>query len=149
MPASKFTAARRADIIRGLRLGAPQSVAAQLAGVDKATMTRWMQAGEKAKPGTASRQFFEDVQRAKAEPQMRALEIVHDAMVDKPELAKWYVERQVAGYAPPQPNAHPVQAAPLTINLSFANPTTDALRAVPNEALEGEVIEPDDVADTP
>ena len=96
--ASKFTAARRATILEMLSTGASRRLAARIAGIDHATLTRWIQRGESAREGSRFAEFAVKVHQAEAEPQIRALTILFNAMPDRPDLAWKYIERRVDGF---------------------------------------------------
>jgi transposase-like protein len=143
---SKFTAERKEIILNALRIGAPLKDAAEWAGIDPSQLTRWIQRGEKAAEGTSWRNFHDEVRVAQAEPKMKALGIVNREMENKADLAWKFVERRVKGYAPPAPIAPPAPKSATVISLSFAGvPARPQL--VPNEAEEGELVEPDELAD--
>ena len=102
MPArSKFTAETRQRILEMKRLGASDRTAAAVAGIDHATLFRWLRRGEDAAQGSRFREFYEAHQAAEAEPRVRALAIVHDSLADNPSLAWKFLERREPGYAPP------------------------------------------------
>lgn len=134
---SKFTADRRERILEALRYGSSYRTAAAYAGVDPSQLTRWLQRGRAAKEGAYS-DFAAAVEKAEAEPKIRALRIVHDAMADKPDLAWKYVERRERGFAPPQPNMH---QAPPQVNIRLSLPGHEGAVPVHNEVIEGEVVD--------
>lgn len=131
---SKFTAERIEEILRAKRLGASNNTAAAAGGVDEKTLRDWVQKGEKAPEGSPYRQFFEDFRGAVAFPNVRALEIVHQAMQAKPELAWKFLERKEPGYAPVQTPVAP--AVPVLIGLSLGHEAPTQ-----TELVEGTVID--------
>lgn len=139
---TKFTAERRAKIIEALQVGASQRTAAAIAGIDPATLTRWIQRGESAAPTSSWARFVEKVREAEAHPKMRALGIIYNAMADRPDLAWKFIERREHGFAPPTPQAIAPPSAATVIQLRLAS--GEAPRLVPNEAVEGEVVSEQD-----
>jgi len=142
---SKFTEARREQIVAVLTVGGSRKTAAHISGVSEETLRVWLKRGEDQDDEESGyRQFYERVLAAEAEPLYRALAIVHKALPDKPELAWKVVERREPGYAPPVPGKS--NAAPaVQINLSL----TGSAQALPawleGEVVEGEVIDAQEV----
>ncbi|HYU57797.1 MAG TPA: hypothetical protein VEO00_07090 [Actinomycetota bacterium] len=115
---SKWSAARRRAILEILAVGGSRRTAAAAAGIDHATLLRWLDRGATSKGDTTWRRFAEDVAKAEASPRVRALSIVHEAMPDSPMLAWRFLERREEGYAPTPPAPPPPQG-PLVIELSL------------------------------
>jgi hypothetical protein len=79
MPApSKFTRKRTALIVAAVSVGASRRTAATLAGIDHATLHRWLEFGERAAPGGRWRKFFEAVQDAESHPRLAVFPDVED-----------------------------------------------------------------------
>lgn len=117
---SKFVAETRRKIIQALQVGASRTTAAHIAGIDEASLRRWIKRGQDADEGRY-REFYEEVLVAEASPKMRALGIVYKELPDNPALAWKYVERKEAGYAPPMPVAPAAAQANVAIALSFSD----------------------------
>lgn len=122
---SKFTEPVKERILEALRVGASRRTACALAGVDEASLRRWLDKGKKESEGSYH-EFLAAVLEAEAHPNARALGIIYREMENRPDLAWKFIERREAGYAPPvaQPAA---AAAPVVIQLSFADGTPLAL----------------------
>jgi len=137
---SKFTEARREQIIAVLTVGGSRKTAANVSGLSEETLRVWLKRGEdNDDPESGYRQFYERVLAAEAEPLYRALGIVHKALPDKPELAWKVIERREPGYAPPVPGKTSATPA-VQINLSL----TGSAQPLP-AWLEGEVIDAQEV----
>jgi hypothetical protein len=95
---SKFTAPVKAKILELLAAGASRRAASAFAGVDHATLLRWLRRGENASEGSRFREFYEQVAEAEAHPKLRALQIVYNAIPDDPGLAWKFIERREPGY---------------------------------------------------
>lgn len=131
---SKFTADRRKAILELLSVGASRRTAAAVAGVDHATLSRWLSRGQDAPEGSRWREFYVAVVQAEAHPRIRALETVHRELLDNASLAWRYLERREEGYAP-QPFVPPVPQGPVVIQLTLPEGHRPALPDV----VEGEV----------
>lgn len=118
---SKFTEPVRRKILQALQVGASLETAAAVAVIGDRTLRRWLEQGQKAAEGSSYRKFYLAAQEAQAHPRVRALGIVYEAMADKPELAKWYLERREHGFAPPMPHAAAPPAGPVVIQLSLSD----------------------------
>lgn len=131
---SKFTRERIEEIMRARRLGASGITCARAGGISEATLREWLKRGQEAPEGSRYRQFFQDFEASTAFPNVRALEIVHRAMTDKPELAWKFLERREVGYAPPVQGG--TVLAPVTmIELDLGE------RPPAVELIEGKVID--------
>ena len=140
---TKFTADRRKRIIEALQIGASRNTAAAVAGIDPATLLRWLQRGKSAGESTNWRKFFLAVAEAEAHPRMRALGVIYRAMEDKPDLAWKFIERRESGYAPPMPRELHSPATPVVIQLSLSD---GAQLALADSFIEGEVVSVEDEA---
>ncbi len=142
---SKFTEARKEQIIAVLKVGGSRDTAAQVAGVTGETLRVWLKRGEgmvddeDEEQESAYAEFYERVLAAEAEPRFRALGIVYKALPDKPELAWKVIERKEPGYAAPMPGAKQVAPA-VQINLSLAGSS-----APMPSWIEGEVVDAEEV----
>lgn len=128
MVASKFTQRATERILQATAIGCAQETAAALAGIDQATLSRWLTRGKKEleRAGdedevSAYASFYRDYAFAQAAPRERALGIVYREMDNRPDLAWRYVERKEPGYAPPQPAAFEKPAGPVIIQLSLSD----------------------------
>ncbi len=142
MPApSKFTEARKQQILAVLKVGGSRKTAAEVAGVAEETLRVWLKRGQEVDdPDSAYTQFLEEVLGAEASERFRLLGIISKAAVDKPELAWKIIERREPGYAPPMPGK--VVAGPqVNINLSLTGSGKPLPSWLEGEVIEGEVIE--------
>jgi hypothetical protein len=135
---SKFTADRRKLLIEGAELGLSRQSNSIHAGIEDATLRRWLERGRIAPEGSAFKRFREEFLAAEVAPRKKALAIVSEAWPDKPDLAWKFIERREPGYAPPMPNA-PVHQGPVVIELKLAGGQPLAMAAA--DIIEGEVIE--------
>jgi hypothetical protein len=132
MPARpKFTEETRTKLLEVLAIGASRRTACAVAGVDPATLRRWLARGATASEGSRWREFAVDLGKAEASGRIRALRIVHDALPDRPDLAWKFIERREEGYARPLMPEPP--AMPTIIQLEFA----DARWPLPVEGVTG------------
>lgn len=151
MPApSKFTEARKEQIIAVLKVGGSRETAAQVSGVAYETLRIWLKRGEEMaqkaeeadeESGSAYAEFRERVLAAEAEPRFKALAIVDKAMVDNPMLAWKVIERREPGYAPPMPGSVGGGAPQVHINLSLTGSAAPLPAWLEGEVIEGEVVE--------
>ena len=142
---SKFTAESRQKVLEALRVGASQRTAAAVAGVDVATLRRWVERGKAAAQGTRWAQFAADYEEAEAHPRVRALGIIYSELPDNPGLAWKFIERREPGYAPPMPVAPAGPVGPVVIQLSLSDGSLPAIGMLddPN-VIEGEVASESD-----
>lgn len=119
MPASKFTAARAAQVVAHVRGGLFRYVAAELVGVSERTLDNWTakgkdnllaidrEADDPDHEGPRTRvdrfgRFLGDMLAAEAEAEARVLGVVHELATDcsdpavKLRAATWYLERKKA-----------------------------------------------------
>ena len=105
---TKFTRARSEVVLELLGAGALRTHAARVAGVDPATLYRWLVRGRKALPGSRSRAFSDAVAEAEEDPRLGALKAEHERRLDNPVLAFRWLERR--GEFAPEPVARGDQA---------------------------------------
>lgn len=129
---SKFTAARRHAVLEVLKAGGSRRTAASVAAIEHSTLLRWIERGRRGAPGGRWREFFEAVQEAEADPQLRALKLAYRETLDDPAAAWRFLERVEPGYAPTQAPSPP--AASTVIQLTWPPP---ALPGGDNEDEDG------------
>lgn len=84
----------RADrIVKMIRNGAYQHIAAAANGVHEATFYRWMAEGAKEDAAPLYREFREAVEEAKAAAEVGALLQIRAAAADDWKAAAWFLER--------------------------------------------------------
>jgi hypothetical protein len=110
---TKFIGARREKILEILAAGGSRRAAAAAAGIDHATLSRWLERGRKGAVGGSWRTFLEAVERAEGDPHLLALKRDYDLWEERPELAWKFLERQQILEPPSQPEG------PVTIHLTF------------------------------
>jgi transposase len=115
---SKFTEARRRRILEILAAGGSRRAAAASAGVDHATLSRWLERGRRGAPGGAWRTFLEDVERAEGDPHLLALKRDYALWEERPELALRFLERQEILEPPSEPEGPVI----IHLNLSGREP---------------------------
>ena len=89
-----LTPARSAAILKLMQSGAPAVVAAQAVGIHETTYYRWLKRGEdpdETDPRYAK--FGEDITRARAEFETRALDVLARAAPKDSRNAQWALER--------------------------------------------------------
>lgn len=97
---SKLTPEVKEKLISAIRMGNYYEPACAYAGVDYSTFRRWMQKGEQARSGQY-REFYEEVKRAEAEAEARAVALwqkqaPEDWRAARDFLARRYPERWAA-----------------------------------------------------
>ena len=127
---SKFTSERRSKILEILSAGGSRRAAAALAGVDHATLARWLARGRKAAPGGRWHTFLRDVEQAETHPLLRVLRDEYDRAQDSPMAAFRFLDRHDA-WAEDEP---PLPADPVVIRLKL----TDKSPPVLGSGFEGE-----------
>ena len=142
---SKFTAAARAKVLEALGYGASRVTAANYAGVDEATLRRWVARGKEQAAGPWH-DFLIAVLEAEAQPKVRALRVISDDVAVSPTTAWKFVERREPGFAPPMIHQPAAVGAPVIIQLGFADSTIPALTP-PETVIEVGTVEPDDEPD--
>lgn len=90
---SKFTAERRSRILEILSAGGSRRAAAAQAGIDHATLGRWLTRGRNGAPGGRWHTFMRDVEQAEAHPGLRAIREEYDLISDSPGVAFQFLER--------------------------------------------------------
>jgi hypothetical protein len=110
---TKFTSARRRRILEILAAGGSRRAAAASAGVDHATLSRWLERGRKGAVGGTWRKFWDDVEQAEVGPHLVALKRDFESWENHPERAWKFLERQRIFAPPSQPEG------PVTIHLTF------------------------------
>ena len=94
MIASNLTEETVAAIEEGLRNGAPLAVAAQAAGLSKATILRWLERGRKGRDVPKPyRELVRRVETARAQGQLAILAGIARAAADDWRAAAWLLER--------------------------------------------------------
>jgi transposase len=92
---SKLTPEAIAQLEQLVRAGTTIDVAAAAVGVNRATIYRWLAAGEKARKGTYTRQLREAVERARAESEsVLVARIGQAAAKGSWQAAAWLLERR-------------------------------------------------------
>jgi len=89
---TKLTRKVQNAICASIRGGNYVEVSAQAAGITPQTLRNWMKRGEEEGEGPYF-EFFEAVQKAKAEAQMKMVSIIEDASIDSWQAAAWWLER--------------------------------------------------------
>lgn len=90
---SKLTPALEKEIVGYLEGGNFREVAAELAGVDKATMRRWVQRGRREPSGLWG-SFARRVREAERRAEANMLRIVVLGAAEDPKHAEWFLERK-------------------------------------------------------
>ncbi len=91
---SKFTADRRAAILKNLETGVSREVASRASGVDPETLRRWIRKGEDAAKGLYH-QFATDVIKAESVAVVDMVQVIHDASQRGDwRAAAWWLERR-------------------------------------------------------
>jgi hypothetical protein len=88
-----FTKARRNKIIKAIAAGNYREVAAQTAGIDKATLRGWMRRGRLEKKGDYF-SFFTAVMEAENKAESVAVQAVRLAGKDDVKHFQWWLERK-------------------------------------------------------
>jgi hypothetical protein len=92
---TKLTPEAIAQLEQLVRAGTTIDVAAAAVGVNRATIYRWLAAGEKARKGTYTRQLREAVERARAESEsVLVARIGQAAAKGSWQAAAWLLERR-------------------------------------------------------
>lgn len=92
--ASKLTAEVQKKIVEAISLGNYQDVAAQYAGIDRATFYRWMEKGRQDEPEPLYKAFHDAVEAAKASAEVRAVVQINRAATEGTwQAAAWWLER--------------------------------------------------------
>jgi hypothetical protein len=100
VPEVKFTAERRRLLAEVATEGHSRETCADLAGIDRHTLSRWLKRGEESPVGSTYREFAQEYLTAEAAARGRALRILNQAMVDQPKWAAWFLEHRDPAFAP-------------------------------------------------
>ncbi|MDP9329995.1 MAG: hypothetical protein M3P11_05055 [Actinomycetota bacterium] len=100
---SKFTSERRSLILEILGAGGSRRAAAARAGIDHATLGRWLERGRKGAPGGRWHTFANDVAQAETHPAMRALREQYDKLSDSPMAAFRFLDERTDWADEPDP----------------------------------------------
>lgn len=93
-PKGKLNEEVQKRIVEAISLGNYQEVAAQYAGIDKATFYRWMEKGRQDDPDPAYKEFYDAVENAKANAEVRAVVLINRAAQEGTwQAAAWWLER--------------------------------------------------------
>jgi len=84
---SKFTAERRAMVMAAKRFGCSDETAAWHAGLNKSTLSRWLDRAERAAEGSTWHDFWVDYCRVIANVRMTAAGRALQAAADNPAMA--------------------------------------------------------------
>lgn len=139
---SKFTGPVRAKILEALGYGASRTTAAAYAGIDDATLGRWIKRGKEETEGPWH-DFHLAVLEAEAAPKIFALRVIRTEMETRPELAWKFVERREPGFAPPQTHVPAAATGPVVINLAFPTSGPALALAEPETVIEVGTVEQD------
>jgi len=74
--------------------GSTQKLACERAGIHPATLCAWMQEGAAAKEGTAAREFYERIKKAKVEAIHRNVILIQKHAQKTWQAAAWLLERR-------------------------------------------------------
>jgi hypothetical protein len=113
---SKFTTERRRQILEILSAGGSRRTAAARAGIDHATLSRWLARGRMGAPGGRWHTFANDVMQAETNPAMRALREEYDKLSDSPFAAFRFLDDRAAWAAVDEPD---IADGPVVIELKF------------------------------
>jgi transposase len=104
---TKFRQAARDRALAVLNAGGSRRAAAKAAGIDHATLHRWIRRGERATSESRSGRFADAVKRAEADPKTPvALPEIDDGPSDaEVRWALKFLERTEPGWAPPTAEA--------------------------------------------
>lgn len=114
-------------ILELLGAGTSRRAAAAAAGIDHATLLRWLRRGEKAAPGGRWRAFYDAVLVAEADPGLGALGMVEYPFDGDPWAAMRFLESsepEVWGK-----RRAPESTGPVVVQLSLSDPP----RALPGD----------------
>jgi glutathione S-transferase len=100
---SKFTAERRRQILEILSAGGSRRAAAARAGIDHATLSRWLVRGRRGAPGGRWHTFANDVIQAETHPALRALREEYDKLWDSPLAAFRFLDEHTDWVAEDEP----------------------------------------------
>ena len=92
-PRTKLTPELQETLVQAIRAGNYALVAVQYAGISRSTFYRWMQKGQKAATGLY-REFYEAIQLAESQAEVRAVAILQSHMQDSWQAAMTFLERK-------------------------------------------------------
>ena len=104
---SKFTADRRALILVSKSFGCSDETAAWNAGIDKGTLSRWLDRAEHAAEGSTWRTFWIEYHQTTAKVRMTAAERALQAAADNPAMAVKVASLLEPAFRPEQQLAPP------------------------------------------
>jgi transposase len=91
---TKLTPEVQKKIVEAIQLGNYTDVAAQYAGIDRATFYRWMEKGKQDDADPAHKAFVEAVENAQATAEVRAVVLINRAANEGVwQAAAWFLER--------------------------------------------------------
>lgn len=93
---SKLTTSTRRRLINAIRNGSHYEPACRAAGISFQTFRNWLSRGERERSGPFF-EFFEDIKKAEADAELRALRLWNRAMPDDWRAAKDFLERRHPG----------------------------------------------------
>ena len=89
---TKLTPERQTLIIKALREGNYIEAACAYAGIGKTTFYEWMERGQNATRGRYA-EFANAVEKARAEAEMRNVQVIQKAALDTWQASAWWLER--------------------------------------------------------
>jgi transposase-like protein len=143
MPAhSKFTEETRTLILSAVQFGASLSTAAESAGINHSTLSRWKKQAESQPLGRFA-QFMEQVEAVRAKSRLRLAEVAYRGAMDSPRMALKMLEILEPAFSPPIPRQPAQMTTPVIILKLDDGAPIDAL-----PSSEVRVLEPYSGADT-
>ncbi len=115
---SKFTTERRRQVLEILSAGGSRRAAAARAGIDHATLSRWLARGRMGAPGGRWHTFANDVTQAETHPAMRALREEYDKLAGSPFAALRFLDERSAWAEEDEPD---LAEGPVVIQLTLAD----------------------------
>lgn len=97
MPAPKLNERTHKVLVAALEAGTFRAVAAETAGIHRATLYAWLERGEAdhdANKSTMYADLYEAILKAEANAEYRALQQIQGAAVNDWRAAAWYLERR-------------------------------------------------------
>jgi hypothetical protein len=90
-------------VLELLSAGASRRHAAAMAGLSASTLTRWLQRGAKARPGSRYGEFYAAAVAAEGRPSLRAISDEWERTIADPMLALRWLEGRGEFNEPPEP----------------------------------------------
>jgi transposase len=90
---SKLSGAVTARLVEAIRAGNYLETAAAYAGIDKATLHRWLKRGRRSERGPL-REFCASVEKALADAEVRDVALIGKAAAEQWQAAAWRLERK-------------------------------------------------------